>query len=164
MKEHLSSFRCGFRIKGGLCCVTLRQPEAEFTSLSLLLFFWKRLVERVAVGLCSITEGDTKERMEGVYPTGSLCLFLSHKQIFILPACPVSSLSLSPLLSFSPTCFLALPSSIHAWLSVYVCPSYLILHLPFHPFISKRDWVTLTSASARGHQHWLTGLILRCGN
>lgn len=84
-------------------------------------FFWKRLVERVAVGLCSITEGDTKERMEGVYPTGSLCLFLSHKQIFILPACPVSSLSFSFTL-IQPN-LLSGPSLLYSPMIICVCLS-----------------------------------------
>lgn len=54
----------------------------------------KRFVGPVAFGLWSIIERETTNRVEGVYPSASLFLFLSHKQIFILPVCPDISLFL----------------------------------------------------------------------
>lgn len=66
-------------------------------------------------------EGENKQKAERVDPPGLLCLFLSHKQIFILPPCSDVSL-------FSPSL------SLSCWHSPVV-------------FREGKKWVTLTLTS-----------------
>lgn len=59
-------------------------------------FFFKRLAESVLCwGVFNHRVGDNKQRVEGVYPPGLLCPFLSYEQIFILPGYGDISLFLS---------------------------------------------------------------------
>lgn len=82
-------------------------------------------------GVQSQSGGDDKQRVEGVYPPGLLCPFLSYKQIFILPVYGNISLFLSH--SVSPESLASPPPhSQMCCLTVHMC---LLAFIFFNRFL-----------------------------
>lgn len=92
-------------------------------------------------------EGDNEQRVEGVYPSGPLCLFLSHKQIFTLPFCPNISHSFSLFLS----------SFLPLFKFVLACPIFFLLYLVviLLSFISSQIRIFGKKEENGSLWHWL---------
>lgn len=96
-------------------------------------------------------ERDNKPRAEFIYPSGSLCLFLSHKQIFLLPV--RTSLSHSASL-----CSLPLVGRVSLFVCVLNVFPRTVSSFSRHSQIGfRRDHSDMDFR----HQHRYTDLILR---